>query len=148
MKDLFDNPNRAFASEVVRLWCGIRETIRDDILSQMNKFLNAKEGRAMEASYVLDNLAWNHKSRWFDYDLSRQILWFWIRYDWLDGKILDLRVPYDINLDGVVNVSDVTTLIGGILGNEQIYDVVANVNGDDYVNVADVTELIQVILNN
>ncbi len=148
MNQLFNNPNRAFVGEFVRLWCRIRESFRADITAELNVFLNSTMGRAVEASFPIDNITWSHGSRLFDRYVSGHILWFWSRYDWLDGSIMALHVPNDINFDGVVNVSDVTELIGGVLGYNEVYQVIDDVNGDNDVNVADVTALIQLILNN
>lgn len=147
MKKLFDNSNKQFVSEFVRLWCCIRENLRNDFIAEMNAFLNSKEGRAMEASFPLDNIVWERNRR-FDPYVSGHIMWVWVRYDWLDGQILALRVPYDVNFDGIVDVSDVTALIGGVLGSNTVYKVVADVNGDDTVDVGDVTDLISFILSN
>ena len=52
----------------------------------------------------------------------------------------------DVNGDGRVNVSDVSTLINMILGIEPVNKERADVNGDDKVNVSDVTALINIIL--
>ena len=52
----------------------------------------------------------------------------------------------DVNRDGMVNVSDVTTLINMILGLVPVDETVANLNGDNHVNVSDVTALINMIL--
>ena len=56
----------------------------------------------------------------------------------------------DVNMDGIVNVSDVTALISYILGNEvsPFNESAAYVNDDSTVNVADVTLLISMVLNN
>ena len=57
---------------------------------------------------------------------------------------------YDVNKDGVVNVSDVTFLVNNILGipneGEDEQNFIYDVNGDDVVNVADVTSLVNNIL--
>ncbi len=57
--------------------------------------------------------------------------------------------PGDVNMDGRVNVSDVTALIAYILGGESgaIDLQAANLNGDTVINVADVTALITMILD-
>lgn len=57
-------------------------------------------------------------------------------------------IPCDVNMDGIVNVSDVTTLVNYILGiNVPQFDIVAaNVNNDDTINVSDVTALVNLIL--
>ena len=56
----------------------------------------------------------------------------------------------DVNEDGYVNVSDVTTMIAYILGNpvEKINIDKADINSDQKINVSDVTELIAYILGN
>lgn len=51
----------------------------------------------------------------------------------------------DVNLDGEVNVSDVTMLVSMILGNTP-QNVTADVNEDTDVNVSDVTALVSIIL--
>ena len=52
----------------------------------------------------------------------------------------------DVNGDGKVNVSDVSTLINMILGVVSTDQDRADVNGDGRVNVSDVTALINIIL--
>lgn len=54
----------------------------------------------------------------------------------------------DVNGDGNVNISDVTTLIDYLLsGNSTVINTVnADMDGDGIVNIADVTELIDVLL--
>lgn len=66
---------------------------------------------------------------------------FSIFYDGEIGGVLG-----DINADGAVNVSDVTTLVNMILGIETINKNVADVNKDNAVNVTDVTTLVNIIL--
>ncbi len=53
----------------------------------------------------------------------------------------------DVNSDGVVNVSDVTTLINMILGTTATDATVADLNADGTINVSDVTTLINFILS-
>ncbi|MBQ5466282.1 MAG: dockerin type I repeat-containing protein, partial [Muribaculaceae bacterium] len=52
----------------------------------------------------------------------------------------------DVNGDGRVNVSDVSTLINMILGTSAMDQARADVNGDGRVNVSDVSALINIIL--
>lgn len=54
--------------------------------------------------------------------------------------------PADVNVDSLVNVSDVTTLINMILGMQTTNELMADVNGDGQVNVSDVTALVNKIL--
>ena len=55
----------------------------------------------------------------------------------------------DVNMDGDVNIADVTALIDYLLsGNASAIDLTAaDVNGDQEVNIADVTVLIDRLLN-
>ena len=52
----------------------------------------------------------------------------------------------DVNGDGKVNVSDVTTLVNMILGVIPKDESRADIKGDGKVNVSDVTALINIIL--
>ena len=63
----------------------------------------------------------------------------------LDGVTPSIVVG-DVNGDGRVNVSDVSTLINMILGITDKDEETADVNGDGRVNVSDVTALINIIL--
>lgn len=63
------------------------------------------------------------------------------------GYLSSLRSG-DVNIDGVVNVADVTELIRIVLHRGSYSYEIADVNGDGTLNVADVTALIQMVLNN
>ena len=52
----------------------------------------------------------------------------------------------DVNGDGSVNISDVTTIIDMILVGGNEYNLAADLNGDGSVNISDVTTLIDMIL--
>ena len=64
---------------------------------------------------------------------------------WKDFKEIVEMAPLrgDVNGDGVVNISDVTTLVSIILGQEPLR---GDVNGDGEVNISDVTTLVNIIL--
>ena len=51
----------------------------------------------------------------------------------------------DVNIDGMVDVGDVTALIKLVLNNE--ISAVSDINSDGFVDVGDVTALIQIVLN-
>ena len=53
----------------------------------------------------------------------------------------------DVNRDGKVNVTDVTTLVNMILGVQQTDSAAADVNQDTHINVSDVTALVNLIQN-
>ena len=59
----------------------------------------------------------------------------------------DLAEIGDINLDGKVDVSDVTTLVNMILNGETANLELADINADGKVNVSDVTALVNIILS-
>lgn len=56
----------------------------------------------------------------------------------------------DVNMDGVVNVTDATVLIGYLVnGNADPFDeLAADMNGDGFINVTDATRLISQLLDN
>ena len=55
----------------------------------------------------------------------------------------------DVNMDGAVNIADVTTLIDHLLGSSvsQFDEEAADVNNDSVINIADVTSLIDMLLS-
>ena len=59
-------------------------------------------------------------------------------------------IPGDVNDDGIVNISDVTTLIDYLLdnGSVTINFEATDLNGDTLINIADVTSLIDMLINN
>lgn len=144
MGKLFNNPNRTFVNEFVRRWCLIRDTYLEAINNEHIRFTNSPEGFALQASYHLDNIVWD-RDLWFQNQALNRKNWVTKRFTWLDPSILSLRTINDVNLDGVVNITDVTSLISMLLGTQQQL-VTGDINGDEDINIADVTELINILL--
>ena len=76
----------------------------------------------------------------------------WIEYTGTAELVLPIEnatLKGDVNQDGEVDVTDVTTLVDYILGkNPSNCDVNAcNVNEDATIDVGDVTSLVDIILN-
>ena len=60
-----------------------------------------------------------------------------------------LEIPYgDVNKDGILNVVDIVSIVGQILGEADNEDEVqiADINGDSIVNVVDIVEVVSIIL--
>lgn len=57
--------------------------------------------------------------------------------------------PGDLNSDGFINISDVTSLIDYLLGGDETSVTMKNVdvNGDGRINISDVTSLIDTLLS-
>ena len=67
----------------------------------------------------------------------------WCEFTNIKGDLTEIG---DINLDGKVNVTDVTTLVNMILNGETANLELADINADGKVNVSDVTALVNIIL--
>ena len=52
----------------------------------------------------------------------------------------------DLNLDGIVNILDVVSMVNVVLGNEE--HELADLNDDGIVNILDVIILVNIILEN
>ena len=66
-----------------------------------------------------------------------------------DGSTTPVYQLGDVNMDGDVNIADVTALIDYLLnGDDSVIDLTAaNVNEDNSVDISDVTHLIDMLLN-
>ena len=67
----------------------------------------------------------------------------WCEFTNIKGDLTEIG---DINLDGKVDVTDVTTLVNMILNGETANLELADINADGKVNVSDVTALVNIIL--
>ena len=144
MDQLFSSSNPAYVCEFVRVWCQIRDTFVSDIHRELNAFFNA-ELSAMQESYHINNAAYG-TDYYFANQIASRKAWFTSHCKWLDTNVLALRVPNDVNLDGTVDIGDVTDLIGGVLGINEVFTVCADLNGDNVVDIGDITVLINRIL--
>ena len=144
MNKLFNNPNRTFINEFVKAWCMIRDTFLSDMADYFTEFVNSPDGQGLNASYYLCNVVWN-QNQWFETHVNHRLLWLEERFSWLDTNIMAMHVPNDVNIDGQVNISDVTELINMLLGNSQQM-VTADITGDGAVTISDVTALITILL--
>ena len=144
MNKLFNSSNKTFVNEFVRLWCLIHESYVRDIKSAFIIFTNSDEGYALQSSYRLDNIAWNRSLSFQNIATTRR-QWLERRFTNLDNSILSLHVPHDVNVDGVVSISDVTTLISMLLGGYPTM-ITGDIDGDGNINISDVTTLINMLL--
>ena len=108
--------------------------------------VNSPLGQALQECYHLDNAAW-HTDVWFQNHVTYRRQWLQNRFAWLDANIMAMHVPNDVNIDGVVNISDVTALIGMVMGNGGPVMITGDINGDEDVNITDVTELINLLMS-
>jgi len=146
MDKLFNSSNRAFINEYIRAWCLVRDTFVNDVNSAFNTFTNSQEGYALQSSFHLDNLAWD-RDIWFQNNATYRRQWLIKRFTWLDSNIMALHIPNDVNIDGVVSITDVTMLINMVLGGNTAM-ITGDINGDEAVTIADVTALITILLQN
>lgn len=77
-----------------------------------------------------------------DYQLTD----YWYKFANIVEKNFDVT-PGDVNGDGIVNISDVTSLIDKLLNDPVIDNPAADMNGDGIINITDVTIIIDHLLN-
>jgi len=144
MKQLFSNPNHAFIHEFVRLWYSMRDSFVNDITSFYVAFINSPEGFGLQSSYNLDNMTWGRDIMFQNIATYRR-QWLTKRLTWIDANIKKLQVPNDVNIDGIVNIADVTALISMLLEGKTM--MTGDIDDNGGVNIADVTALINILLN-
>ena len=146
MTTLFNNSNRTFVGEFAALWRQIRGTLVDDFTSYMLDFRNSEQGFALRLSHELDKLVYGRNLSVVSYTIARNS-WMMDRVPWLDQAITALNPLGDVNVDGHVDITDVTLLIGAMIAEETQGMYAADVNEDGNVNITDVTLLITQVLN-
>ena len=124
----------------------MRDTYLADVQSYYTNLVNSKLGQALQTCYHLENQAWG-TDLWFQNQATFRRQWLQSRFTWLDTNIMAMHMPNDVNIDGVVNITDVTTLIGMVLGDGEPVMITGDINGDGIVNVTDITELITLLLS-
>jgi len=67
-------------------------------------------------------------------------------YAFLYNYLPNNNTTGDINLDGIVNVLDVITLVSSILNSEG-FNAINDINNDDSIDILDVIQLVNLILN-
>jgi hypothetical protein len=70
----------------------------------------------------------------------------WLPKKYVNGSWVEIVTKGDVNGDGSVNVSDVTTLVNMILNVIPKDEALGDINGDGSVNVSDVTALVNLLL--
>ncbi len=143
MTVFFQNSNKAFVNEFVKLWCQLRSSIVDDVKAGLAAFRQTDNGRGAVNSCVLDNMVWGRNLQMDNY-ISNHGIWMTNRCAWLDSQIMALHVPNDVDVDGVVDITDVTTLIDMLLDGDEM--ITGDINGDGDVSIDDVTALIDLLL--
>ena len=77
-----------------------------------------------------------------------KIIYKGLRYDAAAVEALQEDRPGDVNGDGIVDISDVTTMIDLVLNGHQLYRAPADMDSDGSVDINDVTNLISIVLGN
>ena len=73
---------------------------------------------------------------------------YWSRFTHIVGvDFPNESTPGDVDGDGIVNITDVTTLIDYLLSGGTVNESGADVDGDGIINITDITELIDKLLN-
>ena len=142
---LFANANRRFVDEYVAQWRRVSSTFKKDFSTAMNAFSSSAQGRALKASTPLENLRWNTTMS-VPNNVYYRINWYNKRVEWIDPAITALNPVGDVNVDGKVEIADVTLLIDALLGVGSSTMHAHDVNGDGQVTIADVTDLIDLLL--
>ena len=111
-------------------------------MKKMKRFLGYDRLQVGGCSHLAEAIIHNHKA-------MKKLFAFFVLVV-VSTAVHAQKYHYDVNGDGMVNVSDVTTFVNNILGvpngGEEEKNYVYDVNGDGMANVTDVTCLVNKIL--
>ena len=142
---LFNNANRCFVDEYVWQWRRIRDHLVADFTASMSAFRQSKEGKALISCRDLEAKRWGSAQSVWSL-VSTHISWCTNRHTWLDSAINALNPVGDVNIDGKVQIQDLSLLIDNLLsGNGPLYHA-TDVDGDGTTGIADVSALIDLLL--
>lgn len=143
---LFNNSNRDFVNEFVTLWYKVSKTFITDFSNYIYGFAFSAEGNALDASFAYDGRRWGSTSSVSSQAYYR-FRWYQNRVAWLKTKIAAMNPLGDVNIDGVVDISDVTALIDILLSEQLRYRYASDLDGDGNLTIVDVTMLIDLLLS-
>lgn len=145
MTNLFNNTNRTYVGEFVDLWYNIRESFVVNITGYLSRFGQSQEGAALSASLPLNNLVYGSNVT-VNNNVQGRVGWFVSRYSWLNNSIMALVDQGDVNLDGSIDIADVTAIIDMILNGSKGCRRAADMDGNYVIDIVDVTALISHVL--
>ncbi|MBR6283816.1 MAG: CotH kinase family protein [Muribaculaceae bacterium] len=141
----FNNVNRAFVDAYVSAWQEVSPGLPTKMMSLFANFTLTPEGKGFAASIDLNNLRWDTQFL-SGVNLSDRGFWFYSRVAWLEKAIGKLNPPYDVDINGVVDVSDLNQLINMMIHKVPTNLRVADFNHDGDVDTDDMNILVNVLI--
>lgn len=144
---LFTNSNQAFVYEYLKKWFRLYPTLVEQMQERFDEFSDTEQYQGLVSTYGYNYARWGTAS---DYGVmfSRRNAWYANRLPIMKGLVNTLRVPGDTDIDGVVDVSDINTILNCLLGksDDDIIPSACDLNDDGVVDVADVNKAINAML--
>jgi len=145
---IFDNPNKTFVDEYVGLWREVEGTIYTNMMSYLNQFTNSAEGKALNNSLKdLESVLWNYQMASVASNVTDRISWYNPRIRWMKNKVPALNPVGDVNIDGNVDIWDLSALIDMLLGKGTLYRNAADVDKNGQYNIDDLTILVDMLIS-
>ncbi|MBQ7691118.1 MAG: CotH kinase family protein [Muribaculaceae bacterium] len=145
MQGLFDSPNRAFVDAFVAAWNEVSPTLAIDMIAFFSSFAISEQGKGYVASMDLNNARWDMEYEASTYVNSRAF-WFLERTEWLNNYIGKLNPYADVDINGIVDVSDLNQLINMMIRKTPTNLRVADLNQDGVVDVDDANILMNILV--
>ena len=141
----FMNKNRTFVETYINLWNSLSPQLIKQMQTTVDNFKLSDDGKGVIASFPLSATRWGNSGT-ATVKLNNRMRWMRERIPWLQQAIYELNPTGDVNIDAMVDVTDVSILIDMVLGKQDINWRVADINGDGNVDVTDVNMVIDIIL--
>lgn len=145
MSQLFNNSNRKFVDAYAGLWRKLEDKIIQEFTQGLNDFSSFQDGFAVNSCFQLDKIVWGNTLSVYGSIITHKN-WMSNRQPWMTTKIAALNPQGDTNVDGIVNMDDLTYLINVLVYNNVDYPYASDVNRDSVIGMDDLTYLINLLV--
>lgn len=140
---LWNNVDRSFVNSYIEQWLAVTDSIYIKLYNRFMAFKLSKTGKGLTASYKLENKRWDTAYWTLQYFYNRPS-WIKKRKAWLDTAIEQLNPRGDVNIDAVVDDTDLDLIMAMLLEQQPVkFARTADLDSNGKVDVCDLVGVLR-----